>query len=103
MPRFRPTLAISRSRISGSASFRPIASSSSMNTSSGTRRPKCASDFAGNEFRYERQWTLSRAPEFQNVEALIVAFHNGRQRTALAQRRDIARHANRSQHCSDST
>ena len=57
---------------------------------------KRAPDLAGDQLRNQRQDSLPRAPEFDHVEAEVVAFYNGGQGSALAQGHNITRRSNRS-------
>src|SRR6185503_3860461 len=79
-PRFKPSLATSRSWISGSGSARPSAGSSSTS----------ARELAGDDLGEERLATLSRAAKLEDVEAVVVGLDERGQRPALPKRGDVA-------------
>ena len=54
------------------------------------RQAEPACDLAGDQFGDQRLHTLAGAAEFQDVQAVVIAFDGGGQRTAFAQGRDVA-------------
>jgi len=54
------------------------------------RQAERAADLAGDELGDERARSLPGAAELEDVEAVVVAFDDRRQRAALAQRRHVA-------------
>ena len=57
-----------------------------------------AADFAGDDFRDEREDALARSAKFDDVEAEVVGFDNGGQRTAFAKGKHVARGADGAEH-----
>ena len=66
----------------------------------GDAQIEAASELAGNELGNECQRALAGSAEFEDVEAVVVSFHNGREGTTFAKRGDITSHAHGSEHCS---
>ena len=62
-----------------------------MNTISGIGKPGGARQLADDELGDEHLRPLPGAAKLQHIHARVVGFDDGRQRAALAQRRDVAR------------
>ena len=49
-----------------------------------------AADLSGDQLGGERERSLARAPELQDVQTQVIGFGDGGQRSTFAQRRDVA-------------
>ncbi len=101
--RLSPTLARSRSWISGSGSLGGILGSRSASASSGVRRPEPPGQLAADDLRYQRERPLAGAAELEHVGAQVVGLDDRGQAAALAERGEVAGHRDTFKHARQRT
>ena len=62
------------------------------------RQAERTADLAGDELGDQRLLAVAGAPELDDVLALVIGLHEGREGTSLPERRDVARDLDGAQH-----